>query len=166
MEWVAYVRKRASKLNPLATLEEIWEIEENLGLSLPESLRHVYLEIGNGALFEHFGLMGLKEVAKTYSSFRSTFVTYTGHEWPQHLIPFCSGGCDLLYVIERSSNRIGFIQYEVIGPSDSESVEDIVEWQSSSLSDWFTAGMSDRNPMTYSETFWDSTIEKILLRNS
>jgi SMI1 / KNR4 family (SUKH-1) len=152
--------------NPPATFEEIHELEEATGLKLPEELRRVYLEVGNGGFGPGGGLLSLKSAGKylhdwgileAYLGFRDKSFTGIDREWFQNFLPFCSGGCDLLGVIDISNERVGFIQYEML--EDLEPVENMIEWKAYSLKSWFEAWMNGEYMMGYSEIFQKNTID-------
>lgn len=90
-------------LNPPATLDQITQTEEQLGVQLPLILIQIYTIIGNGGLGPAMGLVGVDNSIHTgtgkcfnltmvYADFVKNYHLFSGQEWPRNLIPFHQHG--------------------------------------------------------------------------
>jgi hypothetical protein len=76
-------------LKPLRPLNEkdVAKVEASLGFRLPESLRSLYLTIGDGNFGPYFGIRRLSNWARDYQKLRTDLREERGHEWPEALLP-------------------------------------------------------------------------------
>jgi cell wall assembly regulator SMI1 len=203
--------------NPPATLEEIQEFESKANVTLPEDLRRVYLEVGNGGFGPAYGIRKLICTAEEVNAYREKrileatqaaetfiqmgfkasddpwmkciidwdertiessvnqyifqteilagYVYRKNHPevdysriWPNWILPFCDGGCDLLGVIDLRNGSVGFVQCEIC---EEEPLENIVEWRSPSVSSWFESWLNNDDLMYYSEAFRENVLTPI-----
>jgi hypothetical protein len=87
---------------PKATLELVWEAEEQLGFALPPLLRRAYLEVANGGFGPGYGVMGIRHgftddlkntVVDLYRSYCQGDPEDPAWDWPRGLLPICHWGC-------------------------------------------------------------------------
>jgi cell wall assembly regulator SMI1 len=82
----------AAELAPLKPIEPLKEaavakIEKSLGFGLPDELRQLYLEIGDGGFGPYNGVRRLSNWARDYSKLRAELPAERGREWPEALLP-------------------------------------------------------------------------------
>lgn len=102
-----------SNLNPPATLDQIIEVEEHLGVKFPQKVINAYL-IHNGESADSDGLFGcikwlsLEEIIRVHSDYFQIEKEYQfGNINTDVIIPlFQSGGGDLYYVESGSSGEL------------------------------------------------------------
>jgi hypothetical protein len=105
--------KRSSSPFPPASPREIDDAERRLGLRIPDTLKIIYLRLGNGGMGPAGGrIIGLES---GYSSDIGTLVdayqdvqkgaTYFGREWPSGLLPFCEWGCAIFSCVDCNDSH-------------------------------------------------------------
>lgn len=157
--------------NPVLTLEIIQEFEIKSRLNLPNDLRRIYMEVGDGGFGPGYGLNRLSSskgdssnrletIEDFYLYFRDHGFEDYGRAWSKCLLPFCSYGCDGLGIIDLRDELIGFIQYELL---EKEPIDNIIEWQNSSIKSWFEAWMDGEDLRGYSKSFWENHLDKLFL---
>ena len=88
---------------PPATAAEVDAAEAALGFSVPQLLRRLYIEIGNGGFGPNYGLEGVPTISQVpgtadivalYESYNWEPPTeHPAHVWPRGWVPLISGGC-------------------------------------------------------------------------
>lgn len=73
-------------VEPLADMA-VAKIEKALGFRLPDELRRLYLEIGDGGFGPYNGIRRLANWAKDYARLRADLPAERGREWPEPLLP-------------------------------------------------------------------------------
>lgn len=81
-----------AELGPLKPIEPLKEaavakIEKSLGFRLPDELRQLYLELGDGGFGPFNGIRRLSNWAKDYAKLRAELPAERGREWPEALLP-------------------------------------------------------------------------------
>jgi hypothetical protein len=160
--------------NVPAMLEEVMELEAAIGYRLPEDLRKIYLEVGNGGFGPGYGLEKVHRNDGLIASynFARKLRSFDGNvKWPGSYLPICSGGCDLLGVVDLLSERVGFLHYEIGEGIPSEGIDavpfqELTEWHSPSIKSWFESWMDGKNFMEYSTQFWNDRIHAIVDKHS
>ena len=113
--------------------------EARLRFALPQSLRELYTQVGDGNFGAGYGILPLLggRYASTASSVVETYLAWRAGEWPRDYLPFCYHGCTVYSVIDLNTGRIGITDTEVYeaGADSSE----FLFWQKDSLSDWLEA---------------------------
>lgn len=91
---------------PLATQLELGRAESQLGFRLPELLRRLYTEVGNGGFGPVFGLLPLFPIAGAdldlvgdYRRLARRFPA-EAERWPAHLIPAFYCGCTVFEFVD------------------------------------------------------------------
>jgi hypothetical protein len=84
--------RAAAELEPLKPIERLSEatvakVEKSLGFRLPDELRQLYLEIGDGGFGPYNGIRRLANWAKDYAKLRAELPAERGREWPEVLLP-------------------------------------------------------------------------------
>jgi SMI1 / KNR4 family (SUKH-1) len=156
--------------NAPAMLEEIMELEAAIGYRLPEDLRKVYLEVGNGGFGPGYGLKtlgGCGGLLDSYSFVCKFQLIDRFVKWPENYLPICSGGCDLLGVLDLLNGKVGFLQYEIGEAIPSKGIhaatfEEITEWYSPTIQSWICSWMDGENSMEYSPNFWNDKMNALV----
>ncbi|MGA2498472.1 MAG: SMI1/KNR4 family protein [Tepidisphaeraceae bacterium] len=95
-------------ISPPATLAELDAAECVLGFALPELLRRLYLEVGNGGFGPDYGLEGVPLIPPDYRrpDIVALYQQYSqpaedGTEsWSNGLVPLASGGCLYMHCVD------------------------------------------------------------------
>ncbi len=76
-------------LKPIEPLDEaaVAKVEKSLGFRLPEELRRLYLEIGDGGFGPFNGIRRLANWAKDRSKLVAELPSERGRDWPEALLP-------------------------------------------------------------------------------
>ena len=76
-------------LKPLEPLAEkaVAKVEKTLGFRLPDELRQLYLELGDGGFGPYNGIRRLANWAKDYLKLRGELPAERGRDWPEALLP-------------------------------------------------------------------------------
>jgi len=86
--------------------------ERALGLTLPESLREMYTEVGNGGFGPDYGLVGLvggarnedrNDVVGQYWMYQTPDPDDELWSWPSGLLPVVNLGCAMYYCVDANS---------------------------------------------------------------
>jgi hypothetical protein len=86
--------------------------ERTLGFAVPELLKRLYAEIGNGGFGPGYGLIGLRNgfrstgqtASEIYAALRSGDAKELGWSWPWALLPICDWGCAIMSCIDCSES--------------------------------------------------------------
>lgn len=116
---------------PVVTAEEMRHFEMAVKRPIPQLLKRLYMEIGDGgwgpwAGFCRLGVRG-DESEPEFS------VLNLSKSSPEHLY-FCDGGCTVFSVIHIPSGKVGLSDDQII-------------WQADSLYDWLQLWLSDIHVM-------------------
>ena len=87
--------------------------ELQLGFALPEPLRRLYLEIGNGGFGPGDGLYALGRLIAKYLEMTEQPAGPNAEEWPASLLPINGNGWDLV-AIDRVTGRLAAFDAEEI----------------------------------------------------
>jgi hypothetical protein len=107
---------------PPASKGAIDEAEAWLGFGIPEFLKTIYLEIGNGGFGPGsdgllIGVSGgyasdLGTIVDVYEAFKKE-AKYLGSEWLAGLLPFCEWGCNIYSCVSCNDIRLPVYMSEV-----------------------------------------------------
>jgi hypothetical protein len=93
---------------------EVGAIEHELGLAIPETLRRLYTEIGDGGFGPGYGFLKMKKamsprddtVVGLYQAFRDTDPSDPTWKWPEGLLLISDWGCAIRTGVMCATNRI------------------------------------------------------------
>ncbi len=79
-------------LEPLKTIEPstvqaVAKVEKSLGFALPDDLKQLYVDVGDGGFGPFNGIRRLGNWAKDYRKLRAELLAERGHEWPEAMLP-------------------------------------------------------------------------------
>src|SRR5579871_15938 len=107
---------------PPALPEEIAAAEEMLGFALPELLRRLYTDVGNGGFGPGYGLFGVPcgpkrhkvdSAIKYYLGGREMAVdSKKGCRWPEGLLPICEWGCGIQSSLDCTRPEVPVIRHD------------------------------------------------------
>ncbi|MGY2893019.1 SMI1/KNR4 family protein [Deinococcus sp. UYEF24] len=109
------------------------EVETQLGLRLPDLLRQIYLEVGDGNWGPGYGLLPLR--GESYASSAGSLLDESRASETPGQVFLCYRGCTVFSVLDSASGRVGIVD---VGTEFS----DQVSWQASSVTEWFEAWLS------------------------
>jgi hypothetical protein len=79
----------APKINPTINQVEIDEAENKLGFKLPQLLKDIYTQIGNGGFGPGYGLYQLQTMVHIYLE----YINNNRMNWKKSLLPILTWGC-------------------------------------------------------------------------
>ena len=117
MDIIEPLKRRVRSLNPeaapkLATIQDVERAEASLGFRLPEVLRRIYLEVGNGGFGPaHHPILDAGSAADEYHNSLSD--RERSHPaWPPRLLPICDWGCNIYSCLDCSSTTASVIRVD------------------------------------------------------
>jgi hypothetical protein len=79
----------APKINPVIKASEIEDAENKLGFKLPQLLKDILMQIGNGGFGPGYGLYQLQTMVKIYLEYKNE----QRMNWKNGLLPILTWGC-------------------------------------------------------------------------
>jgi hypothetical protein len=135
------------KVYPAASVETIMQTEEELGFPLPELLRAVYAQIGNG-WSSFIGLKGGEtdewgnSLEGRYRMVRLPHPDYPECPWPEGLVPMENWGCNIWSCVHCLKRRNPVVRFDPNGidyENYPESFSNSFSHEAGSLRCWFKA---------------------------
>jgi len=90
---------------PLTDSSILTKLEKDLGFQLPDLLKRLYLEVGDGGFGPGYGMFGAKSGHHLSDEpFTLAEIYHTNHngDWPDMLVPICDWGCIIWSCIDCS----------------------------------------------------------------
>lgn len=132
---------------PPATPEQIRAAEKSLDFALPELLKRVYLEIGNGGFGPGSGLIGLpggatdphgSSIVDLFDSFSASNPDDASWRWPEMLVPVCHWG-EAVYSCADCSDAAGpIVCVDLSEYAPGRDLKQAMTPQSESLATWLS----------------------------
>ena len=106
---------------PPATREQIERVEDRVGFPLPEALRIIYLEVGNGGFGPGYGILGVDDgatddlggnVEQVYENLSAPDAEVRDWEWREHALPFCYWGCQVYSCVMPDGSVVDLDGYD------------------------------------------------------
>lgn len=136
------------KLSKPTSNDAILSVENEFGFKLPELLKEIYSQIGNGGFGPGYGVMGIpggftddqgEDILSLYKSYRKSDPEDDTWAWPKGLVPICHWGCVVYSCVHCLENEIP-IYFADIGVKDpGEPMESILIKHKSSFEEWIRA---------------------------
>lgn len=119
--------------HPVVTPARLAELEHRFGRPLPDLLRQLYTEVGNGGYGPGYGLCGAQDVAERSLAWLEMY----GEPPERQLLPFVDWGCTVYSVLELETGRVGVLDLTAVydGPSFTASAY----WQYDSVETYWQA---------------------------
>ena len=111
--------------------------ERTIGFKLPELLRAIYLEVGNGGFGPEYGIVGTRGGAKLdghtletcYQSMVKLAAENPVWRWPEHLLPLASYGCGMWSCVDCAYQKLPMVLWDPNNlEADCEGAEARVNW--------------------------------------
>lgn len=99
---------------------EVHVTEAELGFALPDGLRQLYLEVGDGGFGPGDGVFGRDDLVAKYREMTEAPAGPGGEEWPDNLLPIAGADGDLVS-IDLDSGRIVYFDAEELAEEDPDS---------------------------------------------
>ncbi len=112
---------RKQRANPPASEKDLRDSEYALGFSIPEPLRRLYSEIGNGGFGPGYGFYGLiggtewhpdESVVYLYNLLRKGDPEDPAFSWPYMLLPILDWGCAIRSCVDCSTPSLSVIRHD------------------------------------------------------
>jgi hypothetical protein len=111
-----------------ASEAQVAEAEAALGFALPEALRQLYLEVGDGGFGPGDGIYSLERLLARHREMTGEPAGPQGQDWPAKLLPIHGEGWDLVS-IDRETGRLVYWDLEDLNDEDED--EGDVAWNAS-----------------------------------
>lgn len=104
-----------------ATSRLVGSSEKKLGFPLPQLLRRIYLEVGNGGFGPFYGFLGLdggagfeggRTLLAKYKELRNLKSENRLWKWPNRLLPLCSFGCGCWVCIDCKDPKLRLFMFD------------------------------------------------------
>jgi len=103
-----------------AAVEELQGVERAIGFKLPELLRAIYLEVGNGGFGPEYGIIGTKGGAQLDGYTLETCYLNMMHlekqnavwKWPKRLLPLANYGCGMWSCIDGEYPKLPMMLWD------------------------------------------------------
>jgi hypothetical protein len=118
----------APEVRPPASEAAVQAAEAALGFALPEGLRQLYLEVGDGGFGPGDGIYSLGQLVAKHREMTREPAGPQGQDWPAALLPIHGEGWDLIS-IDRGSGRLIF--WDLEGLDDEDEDEGNAAWNAS-----------------------------------
>ena len=108
---------------PLPPLTEagIADAEAQLGFALPDLLRDLYMQVGNGRFGPGHGFLSLQDLGdndlylvETYVGMRKPDREDPMWKWPFGVVPFCNWGCNMYSCVDCANPPYRVLTYECV----------------------------------------------------
>ena len=132
--------------------------EVELGFALPDALRQLYLEIGDGGFGPGDGLFGRERLVAKYREMTGEAVGQDGEQWPAHLLPIAGADWDLIS-IDRDSGRLVYFDAEELAEEAPDSWQKAFKPEADSLADWLADWIGRPTPADEYRA-WDEELRR------
>jgi hypothetical protein len=120
--------------DPPASLESLERVESELGFRLPDLLRRMYLEVGDGGFGPGYGLLALERHTSGDQSYLEAAVTLK--ELGKAFVPVTYWGCSVFsYAKLEPPHAVYIMDWD--GQDDDHPLEEYMYLQADSLEDFF-----------------------------
>jgi hypothetical protein len=153
----------AVKVRPPARAQVVDAAERDLGFRLPELLRAIYTQVGNGGFGPAYGFLGVKGGATdersntlvgVYRSLHDLVEENAYWQWPEGLLPLCRLGCGMYSCLDCVGSQVPVLTFDPNGIWVDEDEADAHEtlllwvnafwWEGRSFASWLERWLDDR----------------------
>jgi hypothetical protein len=157
----------APRVYPAATRKAVREAERALGFALPEFLKELYFEVGNGGFGPGYGLLGVRggaredgrTVVDLYRQMRQPDPADPHWRWPEHLLPIATLGCGMYVCVRCSKPDESVVWFEPNPHVEGGSWEDAFIPLAPSVAAWLEAWLAGSDTFTL-ESAWEAKFGK------
>ena len=127
--------------NPPIPLERLAMAEAEFGFSLPEFMRQLYLQVGNGGFGPGYGLFPLGEssadyeMIETYARMVSTNIPPPDRPWPKEFVLIADWGCGIYSSLNWQKGSVHRFNGDL--HEDGQPWESVFASEAPSLEAWF-----------------------------
>jgi hypothetical protein len=147
------------KPSPPVAAKALQAAERAIGFRLPELLRAIYLEVGNGGFGPEYGIVGTKGGAKLdrctleacYQKMLKLENENPVWRWPQHLLPVANYGCGMWSCVDCAYQKLPMLLWDPnILDADLDGADARLNWSNSfwdqglSLKTWLERWLAER----------------------
>ena len=145
----------APTIYPVASEASLHSAEQALGFALPQLLRQIYLEVGNGGFGPGYGLLGMaggatdtgRNIIDLYHWFRQLDSDDPAWQWPAQLVPLCDLGCAMYACIDCSTTAGAMTWFEPNPRERGNPVHLFLIPVASSLEEWLRIWLGNQDWM-------------------
>lgn len=143
-----------AKAFPPASPAQLADAERALGFALPNSMRELYLRVGNGGYGPGYGLIGVadgaaddngKRLVELYASFAAADPDDPHWRWPPRLLPVAHLGCAMYVCIDCSTPEERVVWFEPNPHADGEPWDDSFIPLAPSMTTWLESWLAGRD---------------------
>ena len=136
---------RKFKLSKPAKLSDIDDVEKELRFLLPDTLKELYLEVGNGGFGPGYGVMGIpggftddqgNDILSLYNSYRESDPEDPSWLWPEGLVPICHWGCVIYSCVHCLEENMPVYNADIGVIGNDDPVESILKLDKPSFDEW------------------------------
>ena len=132
--------------------------ELELGFALPEPLRRLYLDVGDGHFGPGDGLYSRAQLVAKYREMTDTPAGPNEEEWPPNLLPINGADWDLVS-IDRVSGRLVYFDVEEIEEDEPDSWQKAFRPEAESLAAWLAKWLDEPTPAEEYQQ-WDAQLRR------
>ena len=132
--------------------------ELELGFALPEPLRRLYLDVGDGHFGPGDGLYSRAQLVAKYREMTDTPAGPNEEEWPPNLLPINGAEWDLVS-IDRVSGRLVYFDVEEIEEDEPDSWRKAFRPEAESLAAWLAKWLDEPTPAEEYQQ-WDAQLRR------
>ncbi|MCB9849288.1 MAG: SMI1/KNR4 family protein [Phycisphaerales bacterium] len=134
---------------------KLHEAEQQLGFSLPESLKSLYSKVANGGFGPGYGIFGLlggapldtgDSVVSLYQQFRMPDPDDPTWCWPERVLPICHWGCAIYSCADCSTAECKMISFDPNGCGPG-AWDKAWNFEAASLAKWLIAWLNGDLPL-------------------
>ena len=114
---------------------EVEATEAELGFALPDALRQLYLEVGDGGFGPGDGVFSRDDLVAKYREMTEEAVGRCDEPWPLNLLPIAGADWDLVS-IDRNTGRIVYFDAEELAEDEPDSWRLAFKPEADSLAAW------------------------------
>src|SRR5262249_5265510 len=153
----------SEKIFPPASARAVAAAEKQLRFRLPELLKAIYTQIGNGGFGPSYGFLGVQggatdeegyTLVPMYRAMRQSAKENRPRHWPEQLLPACRLGCGMWSCLDCARPRVPVLIFEPnnLEEGETDQEEAVLNWTSAffheanSFASWLEAWLNGAYP--------------------
>ena len=136
-----------SKFSPskVATISDIQRVESEFGFELPQLLKDLYINTGNGGFGPGYGVMGIpggftddqgSNILSLYQDFVEPYPEDPAWKWPKGRVPICHWGCVIYSCVHCLEENLPVYIADIGVKEDGEPMESILKISAPTFDAW------------------------------
>jgi hypothetical protein len=150
-----------AKVHIPAKAKIVTAVERKLGFQLPDLLRGIYTQVGNGGFGPEYGFIGIEGGAKPegktlvpqYNALQCLAKKNPYWRWPEQLLPVCYLGCGMWSCLDCAGSKVPVMIFDpnLADQDEDDRNEAVLGWtiafwhEASSFASWLTDWMEGRS---------------------